>query len=76
MPMINLMAKVVPKLNASKLILLCFALLCCVAERGYPVWGMAMYLGVRVGGVPRLPTPWRWGFEKNYSFFGGYEHET
>lgn len=24
--------------------------------------GSIMYLGIRIGGSPWLPTPWRWGY--------------
>ncbi len=34
----------------------------CVAERGHPARSRLMFAGVRVGGVPWLPLPWRWGF--------------
>lgn len=37
-------------------------LMSCVALRGYPVIGILMYIGVRIGGVSFLPTPFRWGF--------------
>jgi len=33
----------------------------CVGQRR-GVMGAVMYLGVRVAGVPWLPTPWRWGY--------------
>ena len=33
-----------------------------VSAGGSPVVAEWMYLGVRIGGVPWLPTPWRWGF--------------
>jgi hypothetical protein len=26
------------------------------------VWGNIIYAGVRIGGLPWLPTPWRWGY--------------
>lgn len=37
-------------------------LMVCVAERGHPVVAFVMYLGVRAGGHPLLPLPWRWGY--------------
>ena len=37
-------------------------LLVCVWVGGHPLWAIAMFIGVRIGGVPWLPTPWRWGF--------------
>lgn len=41
----------------------------CVANNGHPVWAFLMYYAVRIGGVPWLPTPWRWGFNtKRYSY--------
>jgi len=38
----------------------------CVTEKGHPIVGQAMFLGVRIGGVWWLPTPFRWGFGWNY----------
>lgn len=40
----------------------------CVADRGFPTIAKLMYYAVRVGGLPFLPTPWRWGF-------GGYPYK-
>lgn len=34
----------------------------CVSAKGSSAMGFLMYAGVRAGGVPWLPTPWRWGF--------------
>ena len=34
----------------------------CVSNNGHPIWAFFMYYGVRLGGVPYLRTPWRWGF--------------
>ena len=33
-----------------------------IIEKGYPVRATLIYLGTRLGGVPYVPTPWRWGF--------------
>ena len=33
-----------------------------ISRKGKPVIAQLVYLGVRVGGTPLLPTPWRWGF--------------
>lgn len=33
-----------------------------IREKGKPVVAFLMYAGVRMGGTPWLPTPWRWGF--------------
>ncbi len=38
----------------------------CVTEKGHPILGQVMLLGVRVGGVWWIPTPFRWGFGWNY----------
>lgn len=38
----------------------------CVSERGHPAVAQLMYIGVRVGGVWWLPTPFRWGFGWEY----------
>ena len=37
-------------------------LLACMWKGGHPFWALVMFIGVRIGGVPFLPTPWRWGF--------------
>jgi len=34
----------------------------CVKSKGYKIVAVLMYIGVRIGGVSYLPTPWRWGF--------------
>ncbi len=34
----------------------------CVAAKGHPHIAALMYRGVRLGGVPWLPTTWRWAF--------------
>ena len=33
-----------------------------IRRKGKPVIAQLAYVGVRVGGTPWLPTPWRWGF--------------
>ena len=38
------------------------ALRACVAETTSPLLGAVMELGVRAGGHPVWPTPWRWGY--------------
>lgn len=38
----------------------------CVTEKGHPIVGQVMFLGVRISGVWWLPTPFRWGFGWNY----------
>ena len=38
----------------------------CITEKGHPIVGQVMFLGVRIGGVWWLPTPFRWGFGWNY----------
>jgi len=37
-----------------------------VMDRGFPVMAALMWLGVRVGGAPWLPLPWRWGYGHPY----------
>ncbi len=37
-------------------------LMVCVIRSGHPILAATMWAAVRVGGVPWLPTPWRWGF--------------
>lgn len=36
----------------------------CVRAKGHKYLAPMMYLGVRIGGVAWLPTPFRWGFGK------------
>lgn len=43
----------------------------CVAEVGEPEIADLMLSGVRVGGTPYLPTPFRWGY--GWSYFRGYQ---
>ncbi|MFK0569902.1 hypothetical protein [Endozoicomonas sp.] len=38
----------------------------CVGETGHPLIGMLMFGGVRLGGSPLWPTPFRWGFGWDY----------
>lgn len=38
----------------------------CVALTGEPEVADVMFLGVRVGGTPYLPTAWRWGYGWEY----------
>ena len=33
-----------------------------ICSEGKPVIAQLAYAGVRIGGTPWLPTPWRWGF--------------
>ena len=41
----------------------------CIRENGYPRIAKLMFYAVRIGGVPWLPTPYRWGFEtKSYRY--------
>jgi len=34
----------------------------CVIKKGHPIIWNIMYLWVRIGWVPYLPTSWRWGY--------------
>ncbi|MDH3688987.1 MAG: phospholipase [Gammaproteobacteria bacterium] len=49
----------------------------CITVKGNAFIGYLYYMGVRVGGVPWLPTSWRWGFgwpyEKGHR---GYRRES
>jgi hypothetical protein len=38
----------------------------CVKGRGHGFIAKMMWVGVRIGGVAFLPTPFRWGFGKNW----------
>lgn len=33
-----------------------------IRSKGKPIVAQLAYAGVRIGGTPWLPTPWRWGF--------------
>jgi hypothetical protein len=46
----------------------------CVATTDHPTLGWWMGKGVRVGGVPWAPTPWRWGYGSDWP--KGYAAET
>ena len=46
----------------------------CVTIKRYPIIGNFMYIGVRIGGWPWFPTPWRWGF--GYKYPGGYKERS
>ncbi len=50
------------------------ALLIAVAQKGYPLVAVLMWIAVRVGGSPWLPFPWRWAF--GWPYGRGYaDHE-
>jgi len=38
----------------------------CVADKNSAFMGQVMYMGVRVGGHPWVPAPWRWNFGESY----------
>jgi hypothetical protein len=38
----------------------------CILAAGHGVLSNVYYFGVRLGGTPYLPTPWRWGFGWDY----------
>jgi hypothetical protein len=40
----------------------------CVLLNGHPFIAFIMYVGVRIGGLSILPTPFRWGFGYNWPF--------
>ena len=42
----------------------------CVSKSGHPIVANLMHIGVRMGGVWWLPTPFRWGFGWNYPQYG------
>lgn len=44
----------------------------CVAAAANQAVADVMYYGVRVGGTPVLPTPWRWGYGWKYDPLDGY----
>lgn len=43
----------------------------CVSNAGQPMIGLLMLGGVRLGGSPLWPTPFRWGFGWDYPRFYG-----
>ena len=43
----------------------------CVAKLGEPDIAQLMYQGVRIGGTPHIPTPFRWGY--GWPFARGYK---
>jgi len=45
----------------------------CVIGNHKKWWGTIMYSGVRLFGVPWLPTGWRWGYGFPYAIQHGYE---
>lgn len=46
----------------------------CVATKNHRILARLYYLGVRIGGTPYLPTPWRWGF--GWPYPQGYAAEA
>ena len=42
----------------------------CIVESGHKRLASVYYLGVRLGGVSWLPTPWRWGFGWDFPHAG------
>lgn len=43
----------------------------CVSEKASTALGWLMYAGVRFGGVPWSPFPWRWGY--GWDWYRGYD---
>lgn len=39
----------------------------CVREETNWLWASVMFVGVRIGGFPYWPFPWRWGFGWDYA---------
>jgi hypothetical protein len=46
----------------------------CIRDKGHAILDDIYYFGARVGGVPWLPTAWRWGF--GYPFKKGHRGYT
>lgn len=48
-------------------------------SKGHPLTAHIAYLGVRAGGHPLLPTPWRWGYgwpyPRGYRSLQKHEHD-
>jgi hypothetical protein len=47
----------------------------CIVERNRPLLAKLYFAGVRVGGAPIWPVPWRWGFGWPYGV-GCFEQEA
>lgn len=47
-----------------------------VARHGYPFLARIMFIGISVGGTPRLPLPWRWAYGWRWSRLKGYDDAT
>lgn len=47
-----------------------------IARHGYPVLARIVFIGVSIGGMPRLPFPWRWAYCWKWKRLKGYEDET
>jgi len=45
----------------------------CVTETDSPLMASVMYWGVRAGGAPMLPVPWRWGYGWDWSQHGAQD---
>ena len=43
-----------------------------VRRIGHPVWAVLIYIGVRIGGSPLWPFPWRWDYGRPWRPFRGY----
>jgi hypothetical protein len=48
------------------------ALQSCIASESNAALADLVYAGVRLGGTPALPTPWRWGYGWTYDPLNGY----
>lgn len=46
----------------------------CIRDKDHSILDDVYYIGVRIGAVPWLPTPWRWGF--GYPFKKGHRGYT
>ena len=49
-----------------------------VGKLAYWILSRIMYVGVRIGGSPKIGVPWRWEYGTKYTasrLFGGYEKE-
>lgn len=51
------------------------ALMQCVACRHGVMLAVVMFIGVRVGGAPWWPLPWRWGYGWRYRKAWGYKRQ-
>ncbi len=48
----------------------------CLIDLDHPVMARVMYMGVRIGGMPYFPLPWRWGYGLPYRPYNTYKEQA